>query len=80
MREIEMMDENSSIGFNKPDVIREIRAIKIKINEIINVINDMNEPPYTDDLDEDDEEDELSDEERNIITPAILSKISQKKK
>lgn len=80
MREIEKLDENKLIGFNKPDVLREIRAVKIKINEIIDVINVMNEPPYTDDLDDDEDEDDMTDEERNVITPEVLSKLGKKMK
>lgn len=80
MKEIELMDENKLIGFNKPDITREIRAIKIKINEIIEVINAMNEPPYTDDLDDEEDDDEMSDDERNIITPGVLSKLGKKLK
>ena len=42
--EIEKLDESVKIGFTGPNVEREIRAIKCKINEIIDVINLITAP------------------------------------
>lgn len=56
MSQIELFDTTKDINFNGKDVKREIRAIKIKMNEIIRHINQMEEEPEDiDDLEDDDD-------------------------
>lgn len=59
MQEIEKMKNDYVPEFNKRSLGMEIRGIKDKINEIIDVINDIMEPEYTSDIDEDDDEGEV---------------------
>lgn len=58
MRKIEKLNTDQEIQFNKVDLNRKVRTLFLKVNEIIDVINEMNEPPYMEDYDEDDEEDD----------------------
>lgn len=56
MSQIELFDVTKDINFNGKDVRREIRSIKIKMNEIIRHINQMEEDPEdVDDIDDDDD-------------------------
>ena len=57
--EIEKLEINERIGFTGPMMTGQLMQIKAKINEIIDVINLMNEEPYTGDLDAEDADDKV---------------------
>lgn len=57
--EIEKLEINERIGFTGPMMTGQLMQIKAKINEIIDVINLMNEEPYTGDLDPEDADDKV---------------------
>lgn len=59
---IESLDVSQPLtGFNRNALEHEIRVLRMKMNEIIEAVNDLMEPPYTDDLDEDDEDEDEED-------------------
>lgn len=60
---IEKLDDVNDVNFNSVDVKRCLRVMAGTINQIIDVLNDLQEEPYTADIDEADEEE----------TPAVLS-------
>lgn len=60
---IELLDDTQPLtGFNRKAIEHEVRVLRLKVNELIEVVNDLLEPPYTDDLDEDDEDEEEEDD------------------
>lgn len=72
---IEKLDEVNDVNFNAVDMKRCVRVMTAKINQLIDVINMMQEEPYTDDLDEDDDKDKPI-----LLEEKDLSKAKKKNK
>lgn len=66
-RHITRLDEDNRVEFRQMALDREIRSIKSKINEIIDVINQMNEPIYADDFDDDELQEMIKGEDPDAI-------------
>ena len=58
MDQIEKLDDSKSFGFNRKELEREIRTLRLKINEVIDTMNELLESPFMDDEDDDEEDDE----------------------
>lgn len=66
-KRIAKLDEDKRIEFRLTALDREIRSIKSKINEVIDVINQMNEPIYADDFDDDELQEMIKGEDPDAI-------------
>lgn len=66
---IEKLDDVNDVNFNSVDVKRCLRVMAGTINQIIDVLNDLQEEPYTADLDESDEE-----ESPSVLSPKDFTK------
>lgn len=65
---IEKIDDINDVNFNAVDVKRCLRVMAGTINQIIDVLDNLQEEPYTADMDEDDEDSDSN----NILTPEMI--------
>ena len=76
MSKIEKVDIDQEVNFTGPMMKRVIRTIFIKLNEIIDVVNELSEPSYieVDEEDDDDEENTISTKEMNKGLKSFMKK------